>query len=406
LVLSRNRFTALIHVLVAGAATALAILAVRGQPQIANATGSRGAGVVLGALVFAAALCAGAAYLTSMLRVDRWRVPRRAVRPLAAVCAFVILVPSVIVGPRLLSRAWRSFKHQGAGVANTADPAARMGTLSSSRYLLWKVAIKSFDAHPVGGTGAGTFEFTWNQHATEPEFVHDTHNVWLENMAELGLPGLMLIVLVSVAAIGLGLALRTRARRSSTAGVSAAFVALFAVYLVHATVDWMWEVTAVTVFAVGAIGILAGRLAGAKLSLRWPVRAGFAIVAAGACLIHIPGLLSTSEIRRSQTAERAGHGALALSWANDAVDAAPWSASAYEQRGLVLESAGRLREAAQDLNRAISRERTNFDHWLILSRIETERGQLSAAVRDYRQAKKLRPVGWVFRWAPYFASRQ
>ncbi len=81
---------------------------------------------------------------------------------------------------------------------------------------------------------------------------------------------------------------------------------------------------------------------------------------------------------------------------NDAVSAEPWSASAYEQRGLVLEAAGDYGRAAQDLRRAVSREPTNFVHWVVLARIETEQGRLAAAVRDYQQAQRLRPRAAVF----------
>jgi hypothetical protein len=269
-----------------------------------------------------------------------------------------------------------------------------------------RVAISSFDAHPLGGTGAGTFEFTWNQQGTEPEFVRDTHNIWLENMAELGIFGLALIVTVSVAAIALGLSVRRRARRSMTAGLSAALLSVFVVYLLHATVDWMWEVTGVTVLALAGVGILAARLDGDRLTLRWHVRLGLVLVAVVACLMQVPGLLSTTEIRRSQAAERAGNAGLALAWANNAVSAEPWSASAYEQRGLVLESAGELTKAAQDLHRAISHESMNFTHWLILARIETERGLLGPALNDYRRAQQLRPFASVFAFAPFFKYPQ
>ena len=101
-------------------------------------------------------------------------------------------------------------------------------------------------------------------------------------------------------------------------------------------------------------------------------------------------------VRRSQRADANDNASLALAWANDAISAEPWSASAYEQRGLVLEAAGRYASAAQDLRRAISHEPTNFVHWVVLARIDTERGQLGAAVVDYRRAQRLRPLSPVF----------
>jgi cytochrome c-type biogenesis protein CcmH/NrfG len=128
------------------------------------------------------------------------------------------------------------------------------------------------------------------------------------------------------------------------------------------------------------------------------------LAAVGAILVQVPGLVSTLELRRSQSAERSGNAALAYSWANGAVSAEPWAASPYEQRGLVLEANGSLGQAAADLHRAIAREPTNFVHWLLLARVDTERGDLAAAARAYSQAHQLRPRALVFQYAPYFSG--
>jgi len=399
---SRNRATALIHAAVAAAGATLAILAVRGAPEIAHATGSRGGATVFAALAIAALLCAGTAVLTAgMLRSDRWRLPRRALRPLAALGAIALLVPAAILGPGLVRHAWSSFTHTStSAVASSGDPTARLASLSGTRYPLWKVTLKAFDAHPFDGTGGGTTEFWWNRHATDAEFVRDAHNIWLQDLAELGVPGLVLIAGVALSALALGASVRRRARRSASVGASAALIAAFVVYLMHASVDWMWESTAVTVLALGGVAVLGARLGSGPPRLRRPVRAALVLGAAAAGLVQLPGLISTAAIRHSQTAVQAGNAGLALAWARDAVGAEPWSASAYEQRGLVLESTGRLAPAAQDLRRASSHEPTNFRHRLILSRIETELGQLGPAVRDYESARELRPLAAVFRRTP------
>jgi hypothetical protein len=398
--LSRNRITAFLHTVIVALATAVVILAVRSAPQIADATGTRGAAGVAGAMLVAMVLCAAGAIGTKALRTDGWSAPRAAARPLATVLILVVILPGAVFGPRLASRAWHSFTHPVS--TQSADPTARLLNLSGSRYLVWKSALSAFDHKPITGTGAGTFAFWWNRHATDYEFLHDTHNIWLQNMAELGAPGLLLIVIVALAALATAVVVRRRARRRPSAGAGAAFLAAFVVFLVHATVDWMWESTAVTVLALAGIAVIGVRLSGRAPRLRWYARAGLVALAAIAGAAQVPGLLSTTEIRRSQTAERQGNAALALAWANDAVSAEPWAAAPYEQRGLVLESAGRLGQAAQDLHRAISHERTNFTHWLLLSRIETERGAVTAAASDYRQAHKLRPLAAVFQYAPYF----
>lgn len=399
--LSRNRMTAAIHAAVAAAGTALAIVAIRGSSQIAHATGTGGAGLVLGALVLAAVLCAGVSLLPTVGRVDRWRVPVPLARGAAAAAIVVLLAGGAVFGPRIASRAWKSFRAPVVA-QRKSDPTARLSSLSGTRYPTWRAAVKAFDAHPLDGTGAGTFEFWWNRHGTDAEFLRDAHNVWLENLAELGLPGLLLIVAVVAVSLGVAVTVLRRVRRSRSAGPAAAVTAAFAVYLLHASVDWMWESTAVTVLAFAGVAIVGARMARGGLRLRLPGRAVLALLAAGVALLQLPGVLSTTAIRRSQTAERAGHADTALALATDAVRAEPWSASAYEQRGLVLESGGRLTAAASDLNRAISHEPDGYGHWLVLARIEAERGRVQAAVRDYDRARTLRPDASVFVLAPYF----
>ncbi len=401
--LSRNRLTAAIHALLVAVGTAVTILAIRGAPEIAHATGSAGSAGVIAALLFGAGLCAGGAVATAALRIDRRTLPRPLGRGLAALALVGILLPAAVFGPRLASRAWHSFTHPVS--AQSADPTARLMNLSGSRYYVWKSALNAFEAHPATGTGAGTFAFWWNRHAADYEFLHDAHNIWLQNLAELGAPGLLLIAAVVLAALGVGIFVRLRTRRRSSTGAAVAFLAALIVYLLHASVDWMWESTAVTVLAISGIAAIAPRLGGQPRRLAWWARGGLAVAAILACAVQVPSLLSTVEIRRSQAAVRQGNEPLALAWAADAVGAEPWSASAYDQRALVREAAGQYVAAAQDLRRAISHEPTNYVHWLLLARVQTESGEIAAAARDYRQAHSLRPLSAAFVYAPYFKTR-
>ncbi len=400
---SRNRLTALVHTLIAAAGSALAIVAVRGAPAIAHNTGTAGAGGVLGALAFGVALSAAVALLTGWAGTDRWRMPSRGRGPIALVATIAVLIPLAAAGPRLASHAWHSFTRTNTAGSIT-NPTARLSNLSSSRYPVWKAAVKAFRARPGQGSGAGTFEFWWNEHGSTGEFLRDTHNIWLQNMAELGIPGLLLIVAIAIAALAVAAHARFRARRSSTAGVAAAFLAVFVVYLLHASVDWMWESTAVTVLALAGVAVVGARLAGKRLRLSLPLRVLFVAFAATAAIAQLPGILSTNDLRRSQSAVRAGNGPAALALARDAVRAEPWSASAHEQQALVLEAGGRLQQAKGQETIAISDEPDNYGHWLIRSRIEAELGQLGLAVHDYLRAYQLRPHSEVFALARHFAN--
>jgi hypothetical protein len=134
--LSRNRLTALIHVVIAAGGTAMAIAVVRGAPRIAHATGTQGAGGVLAVLLLAAVACASTAALTQAASADRWRIPRRAARPALAASAVIIVGLGLVFGPHIVRNAWHSFK-RGTLVAST-DPAARLTSLGGTRYSRWK----------------------------------------------------------------------------------------------------------------------------------------------------------------------------------------------------------------------------------------------------------------------------
>jgi hypothetical protein len=399
--LSRNRLTALAHSAIGLGGAGLAILTIRGAPQIAHGTGTGGAARVAGALVIAGGACAAVAVLTRSAGLDSRRVPRRWFRAMLGSVAVVAVLAAAIFGPHLASRGWHSFTRVPTTAAESgANTTARLTSLSGTRYQVWKAAIKAFEAHPIGGLGAGTFGFWWNQHATDSESLLDVHNIWLQNLAELGIPGLLLIVAVAAGAIWVAVSVRRRASNDAGAGAGVAFTAAFLVYLLHASVDWMWESTAVTVLALSGVAILGASLGAERARWRLPRRAIAAAIAALAAITQLPGLVSTDDIANSQTAARGGHYALALSWAKNAVAAEPWSASALEQEGLVLEATHRLGAAASDQQRAIADEPLNYEHWLILARIKTESGQLGAAVRDHERARSLAPRALVFSLAP------
>ncbi len=368
LAFSRNRLTTFLHALVAGAAAGFAVLAVRGAPQIAHASGTNGRSGVLAALIFGGAACGMVALLTSVTGLDRRSLPRAAARRVGAVAALALAVVAVGFGPSLAEHAWNSFKNTGTTPAATTNPTARLSNLSGTRYNLWRVAIDGFKAHPITGTGAGTYEFWWNRNQRDAEFVLNAHSLWLENMEELGLPGLLLVLAVAGTTLWVAIVARRRARRAASAGITAAALAALTVYLLSASVDWMWQSTAVTVLAIAAVAVVGSRLGEGKLQLRWLPRAAIALAAVGATAIQLPGLLSTTAIRRSQSAERAGNARAALAWANQALSAEPWSASAYDQRALVLESQHRY---TRRCGRPASGDRSGADELRALAAART-----------------------------------
>jgi hypothetical protein len=396
--LSRHRWLAAAHAVVAASGTALIVLAIRGEPAIARGTGSVGGVTVALVVGLVIGGCVMAALATSRARLERLRMAPRRTRDLLVAAALTALFAAVAVGPALAKDAWRSFERPTPSL--TGDPAQRLTTLGGTRRALWKAALGAFERHPLNGTGPGTFEFVWNRDPQRSYFVRDAHSLYLESLAELGLPGALLVVGV-LGSLLFGV-LRTTLRESDATprGAAVGAAAALTVFCVFAGVDWMWESTAVTVMALvaGVLAANAGAGPASRPSLRR--RAPVAVCAALALALQLPVLGAAIQVRASQHEVRAGEFDDAAASATSAIQIAPWAASGYIQRAVLLERLGLGARAAADARSATQREPTNWNHWLILARIEAERGRVRAAVAAARRAAALNPH------APLFRSRR
>src|SRR5262249_49310121 len=101
----------------------------------------------------------------------------------------------------------------------------------------WHVAWQETGDAPVVGRGAGTFELAWIERRPVPVDVQDAHSLYVETLAELGVVGFVLLCLVLAPPVGAGF------RPGADAAVLGGYVA----FLVHAGLDWDWEMPAVTV---------------------------------------------------------------------------------------------------------------------------------------------------------------
>jgi hypothetical protein len=389
--LSRNRWVAFIHALGAAGGAALAISTVRGHHEIVEATGNKGAGLVLLALIGGAAICAAVAVATWYAKGDSWRLPKRPaqIAVVTGILALAIVVPAA--GHNTISSRWHEFRHE-ENTSDTADPAQRLSHLNGNRYFIWRSAWDAFKDKPVKGLGAGTYEFWWDQQGGA-EFIRDAHNLYIEELGEQGIFGGVLIVLMLGAILWGGLRARSRLSGDDV-GLNAGLLAAFGVFLFAAGVDWIWEST-----AVGMLGVIAGAVAAGALAeprVRAPralFRAPVVVLGIVVALIQLPSLASTTATRKSQHQFSKDQTEAALASANDAVQAEPWAASPYVQRALVEESMDQLTAARNDLLRAQGKEPLNWRQPLLLARIDAERGDADAALADYKRAKQLRPKG-------------
>ena len=129
--------------------------------------------------------------------------------------------------------------------------AGRLTSATSNRYEYWHVGLAAFGRRPLTGVGAGGFRVEWLRERSIPEVVRDTHSIEIELAAELGLVGLLAF---GVAVAGVAVAAR-RALRAHPR-VAAGFCAALIAWILHASIDWDWQLPAVTLPAIVMAGAL------------------------------------------------------------------------------------------------------------------------------------------------------
>jgi len=120
-------------------------------------------------------------------------------------------------------------------------------TSSSFRSAYWQAALAEVRERPLLGSGAGSFFLAWQEHRSVETYVRDAHSLYVETLSELGPVGLALVL--AVVAVPLAAAVRRRGDPLvATAGAG------FAVFALHAGIDWDWEMPVVTLVALGCGG--------------------------------------------------------------------------------------------------------------------------------------------------------
>jgi O-Antigen ligase len=128
---------------------------------------------------------------------------------------------------------------------------SRYASVSSLRYEYWRVGVDAFLDEPVKGVGSGGFRVVWRMERRVNATATNAHSLILETMTELGLPGLLFLLLFLS-----GVAAGARRALSERTPLSAGGAAVCIAWLLHASIDWDWQLPAVTLPAL----VLAGGL--------------------------------------------------------------------------------------------------------------------------------------------------
>jgi O-Antigen ligase len=314
-------------------------------------------------------LAAGAAAVTLVCTTleRRVRVPRQLRLAYAGALVLVVAGALAVVvvqfgSPPTIAR---NLYHDFVGPSRPLENGnlnKRLFDLSGGQRIpQWKVAWRDYEAHPWLGSGSGSYERYWNQLRPSEFKVRNAHSLYLETLAEVGPVGLALLL----ATLCLPLVAAVKARGRSLASV--AFGA-YAAFLVHAGVDWDWQMPALTLaalFSGTALLVCTRRGSAASSSQLWraPALALMLVLAVFAFV----ALRGNRAVAASETA------ATKLHWTRSAAEAraaqrwAPWSSRPWQLLGEAQFQEHDLAAARASFRKALEKDGSDWSIWLDLA---------------------------------------
>ncbi len=352
-------------------------------------------------LLLVVALCsAGAGVLRWLtLRIDRrilkLRIGQRTrtiVYSAAAIVTLLALAVSVEAFdlPDRIADQKRAFE-RGNTPPGGLDLRSRLTKVGNNGRLdIWDVALDTAAAHPWRGAGAGTFQLAWERdRPAPPARVVDAHSLYYEQRAELGWIGVGLLFVVFAVPLGVAIARLWGPGRHT----HAAFLAASAALLIHAMVDWDWEMPALFLWFFGAAGAVIAAPAAAAERVRGPRRLTRVLAGLAVLLVAVTPLtvtFSQSRLNESTTALRAGDCVTATNSALGSLDALNSQAGAFEVLGWCDLRAGQGKLAIEAMRNATRRDPDNWHYAYGLAVAQALAGEDPRAAAAL--AKQLNPL--------------
>jgi hypothetical protein len=341
---------------------------------------SQGHRVALAALVCVVACAALRLGLAAQLdpRLRRaggasWMSARARGATIGGAAAAAVVVMLALGVPQGLAHDWNRFLSGAAPRGNHGDLRQRLSDpANNGRSVLWQVALKGFAAAPAHGRGAGMYQTIWDRQRPRFGFNVNAHSLYLQTMAELGIPGLVLLVILLGAVLG-GLGVRARGRRRSLYG---ALLAGGVIWTIHAGVDWDWEMPVITLPFFAAAGLALsprGRAARA-----WVPGSASRLILALACLaaVVLPVLIigSQSRLTEAESALYASNCAKAGSAARSSIKWLSARPQPYEILGFCDLRQGLPRLGVSAMDRALRRDPGSWESYYALAIAQASAG--------------------------------
>jgi O-antigen ligase len=268
--------------------------------------------------------------------------------------------------------------------------------VGSGRYDFWRVSVEALRAHPLGGIGQDNFADYYVTHRHTTQEPSSAHSLEMSLLAETGLIGFVLFA----AFVGASAVSAIQSRRSGSAvsrAVAGAALLPMVVWLIHGSVDWFWEMPALTAPAIGFAAVAAAlsrpepveSTEPATGHLRRPVTAiaGALFVLAATAVLAFP-YLSVREVSLATDAASRDP-AQALTDLRTAAELNPLSPDPGRLGGTIALEAGRYGEAERQFAQATLREPGGWYAWLGAGLAASALDRPSVATHDLRVAASI-----------------
>jgi hypothetical protein len=389
----------------------LAIYSSTGPAQQYTPPGSvlRAAGLaVLGAGLVAAGLMLGLERLVRAVADDRRERLSRQIGQAMLLLAAAAVISIGVAGHATLAAQWRDFTHLNP---EQSAPNRFLAMGGGFRYDLWRVALAEFKADPLGGVGAGNYDDSYYRLRRNPQSVTVPHSLEMQMLAELGIGGIIGLLLFCGAVLRAGLAPARRTLARGDPGIRIAALGVFAAWLIETSFDWLYDIPGLTGMAMLAAAILLVRAPGetgdsaapsgvtaaarARPGLRRSPREQAAVVGVLMVLALLAASLGRQYVavlyRDSGQNLSSRHPVQALRQLRTAEQLDPWSLPTQYAVASVYASMNDYAAARAALLRAQQLEPENYVPPALLGDIATRAGDRRTALAAYERALRLDP---------------
>lgn len=251
---------------------------------------------------------------------------------------------------------WRGCIEPAEVTGDPGSASSYFANAGTGRCDYYRVALASAADRPLLGLGAGNFRGEYVRERATGEEPRVVHSLPLQLLAELGVIGLALgaAVLASVV-VAAGRFMRSGPTRD--AGFAGAIAAL-GYWLAHASIDWLWQLPAVSLPVLALAGGLAACVSApqtrAQGAVAWPLAGGVMVAAVA---LVLPVTMADAKLREARDPElQAEDPTAALQAAVDAQEFDPTWAEPAITAGALHARAGRRDRAAAAARRAVRLE--------------------------------------------------